>query len=645
MPWGVKYTIFPLCNDIKMEETIEELLDKLRFLREITDTHKIDNLLLRLSKTREPEMQAFLLSKITDEFKRLEEMFPVSDPSFPMVKRKEDGLEIGNLIYKDQNIGRLSLSIEDLNRNILIVGSTGHGKTSLIYNILKKASEKGGRYLVFDMKKDYKALGLKKDTVYIDAGELRINPLEAPINITDREWAVHFSDVFSDSFSLLIGSRDYLLENTINLFSSWNSDYPPRLSDLLLYITLNGKKNDYFKVIEGRLKSLISSSSMFDCNIGTSFENLKEKNIVIGLENVGTAEQYFIVSFILSYFYYSNLGLKSYQFKRLVVIDDAHTVLDINREKDYAKGIPVLHSIIAKIRELGFGFIFSDQQLSSILSSAIQNTNTKFIGRINLYSDLYRILPGNSDVIMNYVSKLKKSQFLVFNENISPFCLFEADKIAIDKVIDPSLFAVKKEVDKEFYRFFKADNLSVKEEAFLNEVNTNYFLNLTLHMQNLSKIMDKEGFDSIKNKLLKNKTILQVSLDFPSGKTSKFLFINKDYSRKLKIKDLEPLTEDEFFRNLFKYLVSNQLKANKVNFEEYEEGFLIRGLLKKYILVDYSIESLKRILETKFDSVIFLVKDSLSEQDVLAELIRESDEKQLLNIKALKIVHYKDFKI
>ncbi|MCW1295818.1 MAG: DUF87 domain-containing protein [Candidatus Parvarchaeota archaeon] len=629
-----------------MEETIEGMVEKLRFLREITDTSKIDNLILRLSKTKEPEMQAFLLSKITSEFQRLEEMFPVSDPSFPLIKRREAGIEIGNLIYKDQNIGRFSLSTEDLNRNMLIVGSTGHGKTSLIYNILRKASEKGIKYLVFDMKKDYKALGLKEDTVYIDASELRINPLEAPMNTNEKEWAVHFADIFSDSFSLLIGSRDYLLENTINLFSSWNSNYPPRLSDLLLYITLNGKKNDYFKVIEGRLKSLISSSSMFDCNLGISFDNLKEKNIVIGIENVGTVEQYFLVSFILSSFYYSNLGLNvNNQFKRLVVIDDAHTILDVNREKDYAKGIPVIHSIIAKIRELGFGFIFSDQQLSSVLSSAIQNTNTKFIGRINLYSDLYKILPVNSDITMDYISKLKKSQFLVFNENISPFCLFEADKIAIDKAIDPSLFAVKREVDEEFYSFFKADNMSVKEEAFLNEVNTNYFLNLTLHIQNLSKIMDKEEFDSIKNKLLKSKTISQVSLDFPSGKTSKFLFINKDNSEKIKIRDFNPLTEEEFFNNLFKYLVSSQLKASKVNFEEYEEGFLIKGLLKKYILVDYNIKSLKRILETKFDSVIFLVKDDLSEQDVLAELIRESDEKSLLNIKALKIVHYKDFKI
>ena len=629
-----------------MEETLQTMVEKLRFLREVADTKNIENLIKRLSKTKDPEMQAFLLSKITGEFEKLQALFPVSDPLSPLVKRKEGGFEVGNLIYKDQNIGRFSLSIDDLNRNILIVGSTGHGKTSLIYNILRKASGIGIKYLAFDMKKDYKVLGLNEDTVYIDANDLKINPLEAPVNTNEKEWAVHFADIFSDSFSLLIGSRDYLLENTTNLFSSWDNNYPPRLSDLLIYMTLNGKKNDYFKVIEGRLKSLISSNSMFDCNVGISFEDMKDKNIVIGIENVGTAEQYFLVSFILSSFYYSNLGLNfNNQFKRLIVIDDAHTVLDINKEKDYARGIPVLHSIIAKIREFGFGFIFSDQQISSILSSAIQNTNTKFIGRINLYSDIYKFLPGNPEVTADYISKLNKSQFLVFNEAISPFCLFETDRIAIDKTADSSLFALKREMDKDFYSFFKADNRFVKEKAFLDEINSNYFLNLTLHMQNLSEIMDKEEFDLIKNRLLKSKVISQVSLDFPSGKTSKFLFINKDYSENLKIKDITPLTEEEFFRRLFKYLVLNQLKASKINFEEYEEGFLIKGLLKKYILVNYSIESLKRILETKFDSVIFLVKDNLSEQDVLAELIRESDQKQLLNMKALKIVHYKDFKI
>ena len=627
-----------------MEAQLQAIIKKLSLLREFTDTSKIDSLVSRLSKTKDAEMQAFLFSSILSEFSGLEAAFPVSDPSFPII-RKKDGMEIGNIIYNEQRIGRLSLSLEDLNRNLLIIGSTGHGKTSLIYNILKKASENGINYLVFDMKRDYRALGLNEDTVYIDANDLRINPLEVPANTREREWAVHFADIFSDSFSLLIGSRDYLLENTINLFSSWDKDYPPRLSDLLLHITLNGKRNDYFKVIEGRLKSLVSSSPMFDCNIGISFEKMDGKNIIIGIENVGIAEQYFLVSFILSSFYYSNLGSNDRKFKRLVVIDDAHSILDANKERDYAKGIPLIHSIIAKIREMGFGFIFSDQQLSSVLSSAIQNTNTKLIGKVNLYSDLYRILPGNTRVVSDYISKLNKGEFLAFNESIRPFCLFESDRADTPKSVDPSIFAVKTAMDKPFLNFYRADSFSARDESFLREINSNYFLNLTLHMQNLSSIMNKEEFDSIKNRLLKNKILSQVSLDFPGGKTSKFLFINKGYSEKLKIKDLNPLTEEEFFRSLFRYLVSNHLKASRINFEEYEEGFLINGLLKKYILVDNNLKSLKRILETKFDSVIFLVKDNMSEQDVLAELIRESDEKHLLNMKALKIIHYKDFKI
>ncbi|MEM0143697.1 MAG: DUF87 domain-containing protein, partial [Candidatus Parvarchaeum sp.] len=502
------------------------MLEKLRFLREITDTHNIDNLIIRLNKTKDVEIQGFLLSKIKSEFQKLEAAFPISDPSFPLIRQKE-GLEVGNLIYKEQNIGRFSLSLDDLNRNILIIGSTGHGKTSLIHSILKKSAEKGINYLVFDIKKDYKSLGLNSDSIYIDSSDLRINPLEAPINTKEMEWAVHFADIFSDSFSLLIGSRDYLLENTINLFSSWDKDYPPRLEDLLVHITLNGRKNDYFKVIEGRLKSLIYSSSLFDCNLGISFENMKGKNIIIGIENVGLAEQYFLVSLILSSFYYSNLESgHDNRFNRIIVIDDAHSILDANKEKDYAKGIPLLHSIIAKIRELGFGFIFSDQQISSLLSSAIQNTNTKFIGKVNLYSDLYRILPGNTETAFDYISKLKKSEFLVFNDAIYPFCLFQADKIAGDKPTDKSIFAVKREIDKQFFKFFKVDSMSIKDEAFLKEISSNYFLNLTLHLQNLSTVMNKEEFDSIKNKFLNNKIISQVSLDFPSGKTSKFLFIN-----------------------------------------------------------------------------------------------------------------------
>ncbi len=626
---------------------LEEILKKIEILRKFTDTSKIDRFISRLQKTTDLEMQIFFLSKIYDEFDKLQTIFPDVDENFPLVKEINGSISIGDLVYNQRVIGRFSLSKEDLNRNILIIGSTGHGKTSLIYNIIKKAANENIKYLIFDMKKDYIPLSLDKDTLYIGGEEIRINPLEAPKGINEKEWAVHFADIFSDSFALLIGSRDYLLEQVIALFSSWNYDYPPSLYDLLQWIETKGRKNDYYKVIEGRLKSLVSSSSLFDCNNGISFEKLGEKNIVIGLDNIGLAEQYFLVSYILSWFYYLSLAKNNREFKRLIVIDDAHSVLDSNKEKDYAKGIPVLHSIIAKIREFGYGFIFSDQQISSILSSALQNTNTKFLGKVNLYSDLSRISPSESYKLGENISRLNKGEFIVFNESLRPFCLLKVDNIEINKEMNIAVFQLKKKMDRDFLRFFKAESTSFTEIAFLKEVGSNPWFNLSLHQENLSKAMDKEEFNGIKARLLNDKVISEVSLQLQAERTSKFLFINRNINPEISkmIKELKTFDEDSFFKYLFKYLVGSYLKNKNIKYDEDDNGFLIKGLVKMYIFVGHEISSLIRILETSFDRVIFVAKDSVDEDSVFAELIRKGNTNSILNMKSLKVVHFKDFRL
>ena len=629
------------------EEKIQEVLEKLSILKRFVDTHKIDRLIARFSKTRDMETQVFLFSRIYAELQKLEKNFPGIDASFPLVNIKKEGLEIGSLLHKEQVISRMFLSIDDLNRNILIIGSTGHGKTSLIRKIVEEAGKYGINYLIFDMKKDYISLGLDRDSIYMDSDDLKINPLEAPKGINEKQWAVHFADIFSDSFALLIGSRDYLLEQTIGLFSSWNKTYPPRLSDLLFYITVNGRKNDYYRVIEGRLKSLVSSSSLFDCNCGIPFENLEDKNIIIGLENVGIAEQHFIVAHLLSLLYYSNLDfIKTGKFKRLIVIDDAHSVLDANQEKDYAKGIPILHSIIAKIRESGFGFIFSDQQLSSVLSSAIQNTNTKFIGRINLYPDLHRILP-DSYKITDEMANLGKGEFILFNEAVSPFCVFKADKSVSSAVFDKSLFEVKRRSDRSMFKFFRAGDMSFNDVEFLKEISSNPYFNIRMHKENLSKFLDADEFNSIKKRLLQNKVISEISINVQGDKTSKFLFINREAENEMgdEIAGLSLFDERSFLKYILKYFVGNYLRSRGIKYEADEGGFLIKGLIKLYILLDQDIAGLARILETSFDKVIFVAGDSVREEEVLSELIKTGDAKSMLNLKNLRIVHLNEFRL
>ena len=112
------------------QEVLGKILQGLDKLRTRVDTSFIEGLIARLSKTADKEMQRFLILKIIQEYERLEQLFPNLDASYPLIKVKE-GIEVGNLLYKGQPISRFSLSVEDLNRNVLVIGSTGHGKTSL----------------------------------------------------------------------------------------------------------------------------------------------------------------------------------------------------------------------------------------------------------------------------------------------------------------------------------------------------------------------------------------------------------------------------------------------------------------------------------------------------------------------------------
>lgn len=625
------------------EELLNKIIERLPKLRNHINTSFIESLINRLSKTKDPEMQKFLVLDIFKEYEKIELNFPNLDDNYPNINFNE-GIEIGDLVYKDQVIGRFSLSFEDLNRNTLIIGSTGHGKTSLILNILHNLEKTKVNYFVFDMKKDYEVLGLSDNSVYISSKTLKINPLEPPLNMSYKEWAVHFADIFSDSFALLIGSRDYLLENLVDFFSKWEKDFPPSLSDLSKYLEDYGRRTDYFKVIRGRLRSLSISLEVFDCNNGISFEKLAGKNIIISMEDFGTAESHFIVSFILSYFYYSAIKRKKNNaLSTLFVIDDAHSILDANQERDYAKGIPVLHSIISKIREFGFGFIFSDQQISSIISSAIQNTNTKFIGKVNLLQDLPKVLPAEYN-LASEIGKLNKGEFIVLTESVNPFCLLRTDKLSLNNNIDEAFLNLKAELDKGLLVYFKEDKKETIDFVLLKEIGENPFLNLTGHYSNLSTIMSREEFNSIKNRLIKEGILSEIQLSMWDQKIHKFLFISKDKTDELGLRDLNSFDVDSFFKLLIKNFVIKHLKAKNINYQVEESGFLIRGLVKVYIFIEQNIQNLLKILETSFDKVVFIVKDSLTKEDILSELIKQSNAASIINIKSLNIMHFSDFK-
>ena len=154
--------------------------------------------------------------------------------------------------------------------------------------------------------------------------------------------------------------------------------------------------------------------------------------------------------------------------------------------------------------------------------------------------------------------------------------------------------------------------------------------------------MHSNIFDEDRRKLTKEKIISEIKIAIDAEVSYKFLFIIKNY--KDASNKLISYNEKEFFTILMKKLVSAHLKLNNINYQEENNGFLINGLIKTYILVNQSIEDLLRIMETSFDNILFLSNDRIKQDDVLAEVIKKGKETTLINIKSLKILHFADLK-
>lgn len=438
--------------ELETDKLAASVLERVEKYGKFTDVSDVKKILERYFRTYEFRTKAFLMSRAMHKLRNIQRRFPMIDFSEnpPEITELSAGVRVGDIMMGDKPYVGLNLSKDDLNKNVLVIASVGYGKTSLIYNILSGLKKEGVTYLVFDLKRDYASLALEENTVYLDNGNMMINPLDPPPGVSKREWAAHVADAISHSFALLMGSRDFLLDSLIRFYEILPKDRTPSLPDFLVYLESAKVKNRYIAVIKGRIKSLLSSTDVFS-GYDTSLYELDNRNVVMSIDGLGLAEQSFLVSMVLFYIYHMNVNdpEKRKGLYKVIAIDDSHTILDVNKEKDYAMGIPLLHHVISKMRELGVGFLFADQQASSLISSAIQNSNTKFIGRLNLTQD-FKLLFGESygKELEEKVHKLAPGEFVMLSPKIRPSCTVRVDRVRIEKNVDRD-FLCRKNIDFE----------------------------------------------------------------------------------------------------------------------------------------------------------------------------------------------------
>ena len=156
----------------------ESMLAGIAKFEKVTDISRLKSIFDRYLKTSNLKMKIFLANRMAREIHKLELRFPIVPTSPSSNNIISDVIEtkefiVGDLILSDGAAVRYGLSREDLNRGILVSGSTGHGKTSLVMNIMNKISMSGVKYTIFDMKRDYLTLASDENTIYLDDTLLR----------------------------------------------------------------------------------------------------------------------------------------------------------------------------------------------------------------------------------------------------------------------------------------------------------------------------------------------------------------------------------------------------------------------------------------------------------------------------------------
>lgn len=381
----------------------------------------------------------------------------------------EADLKIGHIYHMNNaEATNVSISSKELTAHTFITGSTGAGKSNVIYQLLTKtAYEKGTKFMVIEPAKgEYKDIfGLDEKlnaSVYGTNPKvtqlLRINPFRFPKTTHIYEHMSKLVEIFNVCWPMYAAMPAVLkaaIENAYvsagwDLASSQNKtgvDIYPTFASVAKEVKKYIDKSEYSDENKGNYKGALltrleSLTNGIDGMIFTADdlrdEELFDNNVIIDLSCCSTETKALIMGILVMKLqqYRSASKKRNRDLKHITVLEEAHNLLKRTSTEQSMEGanlvgksVEMLANSIAEMRTYGEGFIIADQAPGLLDMSVIRNTNTKIILRLPDYSD--RELVGKSANLnksqIDELAKLKTGVAAVYQNGwISPvLCQFE----------------------------------------------------------------------------------------------------------------------------------------------------------------------------------------------------------------------------
>ena len=382
-----------------------ETLDALVDLDGFEDDTLADLALAGLVALQKNDPFASLLDEAID-IARLEEV--LDEAVFEKPDADSDGpIAIGDAKETDLPV-RIGLYPVDLTRMVLVVGTHGSGKTTVVARIVRQIirdySCGSARVcvFVFDTKIDYCGLYHEFEDLRVVSWEwLCFNPLQVPKGVSPKTWRNTFVDLFCGVFT--IGDMGYslLLQAIERLYCNHGvyegSGAFPTIRQVRGYLWSMQKSTDPFRKKEAlasllnRLDGLLTSwPEGMDYCTGWCVPELTTAHTVLAVNGLAEDHRAFLVSLVCmwEYTFAEAAGRRGEKLRTLFVIDEAELILG----KDIRKAItrtPLFFTSIARFREFGIGTIVSSQSPRGLDErSVLALSRTKIIKNMVDYHDI-----------------------------------------------------------------------------------------------------------------------------------------------------------------------------------------------------------------------------------------------------------------
>jgi hypothetical protein len=347
----------------------------------------------------------------------------------------------------------IGISLKDLTKHMLIVGTPGSGKTTFSVSLLDRLWKNHQiPFLVIEpAKNEYRALVQSiPDLQIFTPGKNFIspfvfNPFVPPKNVKLETYKSTLKTAFAAAVSMST-PLDKIFEETVNncysdfrWLDTYTSDDKGRIFNIADFIKCFeetfeaiGYTGDAKNIGRAGLVRLQNLDNLFDNYFSIPIEHLLTKPTVIELAAIENSDQKaLIISLlllsILAYVNSNYIGEGS--LRNVILLEEAHVLLDAYTNAGEGEANPsyiaqgLVKRMLAEIRSYGVGIVIADQSPRKVTTDVVALTDIKLAFRLVEATDK-QILADSSNMTENQKQRLAKLKpgeaFLFFGKLDEP---------------------------------------------------------------------------------------------------------------------------------------------------------------------------------------------------------------------------------